>query len=368
MDDADPFLRRKRPKSSNSGALAEVAAASEGSSYATYRKHRHRQTEAVRRQKINERIKELREMLGLGPREDQASVLEAACNALRSTPQDSESGSAGLPADGTPVSYQDGSEASLSSPEARRAASCPFADGADGLAASCAKLTSGSFASSAAAVAGHALGSDALDVLDTWLSSSTPDTLFSATEGRPDLLPGSSLAPSALQASSSYSDIVTFDLSAPGSTSMLLQDLGKPQALPSLQAASFECKHLPTGVCILLLTNTNIVLGGNRSAASFLGLSSPAELEGKSQNELILKHLERDRTGDVLRTHLEILQGTRTSATVLMGLTVVKTREEKWIRGTMTAVDKPDRLGIRRILAVASEVDAPLDGAARILL
>ena len=59
------------------------AGASPDEPYQNYRRRRHKHTEVVRRQRINAALQELRELLGLDDRLEQATILEQACERLR---------------------------------------------------------------------------------------------------------------------------------------------------------------------------------------------------------------------------------------------------------------------------------------------
>eukprot|EP00045_Choanoeca_perplexa_P004809 m.40796 g.40796 ORF g.40796 m.40796 type:complete len:327 (-) comp12780_c0_seq1:21-1001(-) len=55
-----------------------------GETYAQYRKRRHRETETVRRSRVNTALETLRELTGIADKTDQATVLEHAATALKS--------------------------------------------------------------------------------------------------------------------------------------------------------------------------------------------------------------------------------------------------------------------------------------------
>eukprot|EP00045_Choanoeca_perplexa_P003148 m.28881 g.28881 ORF g.28881 m.28881 type:complete len:311 (-) comp11891_c0_seq2:33-965(-) len=285
--------------------------------YSSYRKRRHKATEAIRRRRINSSIAQLKEMLGFGGKIDQATVLDAAVNALEEIQADPVQASAAAVAVSMPL---------ISSSE--------LDDVLGRLPSEPSQPSSSPFPLSA---------SDSTSLFDASISMMLSDP-FDLSQSMAPPLP-------------SWSAI-------PNTSSQTTLQLETMQSSTSNLTGGLDSKHLPTNLSMLIMSNTMQILDMNQASADLLGLSSPQAGTGKLTSDL----LAQVQDDDFAQLSLELLTGQRQTLTTVRQVIVRATGRVLWLRATAMPLDtRPVEQDIRRFLMICQPVEEPDGGLAHVL-
>eukprot|EP00730_Choanoeca_flexa_P012418 TRINITY_DN4255_c0_g1_i1.p1 TRINITY_DN4255_c0_g1~~TRINITY_DN4255_c0_g1_i1.p1 ORF type:complete len:315 (+),score=58.22 TRINITY_DN4255_c0_g1_i1:189-1133(+) len=292
--------------------------------YASFRKRRHRATEAIRRRRINDSLTDLKTILSLDKHADQATILDAAVRRLEQL----EAHQRDAQEDDVSIPMLD--EADLAAVFDNLSQPSP----AD-------SIESGRAPSTNSFLAGEhdPLGLFALPPLDLTATNSTATDLATANLSSADL--SLSLLPLPTLQSSSF---------------------GRDSQLPS--QPGLESRFLPSNISIIIVTNTFVILDMNKAGAELLGLPAPQDGVGKLGQDL-LSPVSKVDYGNAM---VELMAGQRHSFSKLSLVRVSSNQRELWLKTTHTCLDQtPDAMGLRRMIVIAQPVEAPADGLAKIL-
>ena len=130
-------------------------------------------------------------------------------------------------------------------------------------------------------------------------------------------------------------------------------------SLPLLTTSpGLDSKYLPRNVSIMVVTNTMQILDMNQAGAELFGLPNPTAAVGKFTTDLFAKVQEPDYA----RQGLQLIQGQRQSLTCVNQIQVHATGKTFWYQATATGIDQPNEVGIRRFLMVGQPVEEPAGG------